>query len=61
MNGRSPTTRAFSLARLTASVNICICVIVTGIVLSYPKTTIPTLSPTSKTSTPALSQSNARE
>src|SRR3970282_1550345 len=39
MNGRSPTTRAFSLARLTASVNICICVIVTGmVVLGYDNT-----------------------
>ena len=61
MKGRSPTTNAFCLARLTASVNIFICVIVTGIVFSYPNMTIPPLSPTSKTSTPALSHSDAKE
>ena len=55
----SPITSARRAPRTTAFVWWIISSIVTGMVLEYPRTTIPRESPTSRMSTPASSRSMA--
>jgi hypothetical protein len=59
MYGMSPTTKAYSTARQTAEVKTSISSIVTGSVVSYPRTVMPTKSPTRIISTPARSMRSA--
>src|SRR3990172_10314548 len=59
MNGMSATTSARAVPRTTAFTWWSMSSIVTGMVVSYPNTTIPSVSPTRMSRTPASSTSRA--